>query len=241
MLFDESEIEKDHAEILQVDSAKLLLAHLWIAIDIIRKSYVDRPQAPGNQAVIFSLGVRTISSAGACLKLAGSGYFAPAFHQLRDLAELGQLLEYFICKPDKLIQWSKVAGWERVDKFSFNKMDKGLKANFNIVTRWKERFEHYSELGTHVGAAGAYAISRHDKFEYGPHTDPVKFIQILAELTIDVLSIAEAYVRIYNVHYHLNINEILPDEHRLLLNSLRRAPDDYEAIFHCDDGHYTMS
>jgi hypothetical protein len=172
-----------------------------------------------------------INSAGACLKLAGSGYFAGAFHQLRELAELGELLEYFIAKPEKIVEWSEAAGWDRVDKFSFKKMDKGLRGNFNIVTRWGERFEQYSELGTHVGAGGAYAIAKDDQFQYGPHIDQVKFIQIFGELTIDIFEIADAYVRLFDSHYDRPIHEILPKEHSLFKFSMEHVKDAYERLF----------
>ncbi|UVC06736.1 hypothetical protein IHQ71_15890 [Rhizobium sp. TH2] len=101
MLFDESEIEEAHSAALQIEPAKTLLGHLSVAVDLVRKSYIQSAHAPIVQTVIFSLAVRTINSAGACLKLAGSGYFAGAFHQLRELAELGELLEYFLAKPEK--------------------------------------------------------------------------------------------------------------------------------------------
>ncbi|UVC06737.1 hypothetical protein IHQ71_15895 [Rhizobium sp. TH2] len=110
-------------------------------------------------------------------------------------------------------------------------MDKGLRGNFNIATRWAERFEQYSELGTHVGAAGAYAIAKDDEFQYGPHIDQVKFIQILGELTIDILAIADAYVRLFDNHYDEPIHEILPREYVLFKFSEEHARDAYERLF----------
>jgi hypothetical protein len=234
MLFDETDIEESHSELVRSGPAKLLLGHMSIAVDLVRKSYIHRTHLAGPQAIIFALGVRIVNSVGACTRLGANGYFAAAFHQLRDIAEIGQLIELFIAKPEKMVEWAEVVGWDRVRKFSFGKMDRTLRGNFNISTRWSERFEHYSELGTHVGAGGAYAIAKDNEFSYGPHVDPEKFLQILGEVSIDAIEVTRAYLKLVDAHHDESVMTMLPGEHDLFLLSAERAYQDYRWLFNDD-------
>jgi len=92
----------DHEEKLREQSLELIrhdpalskrLATIERAMAIIFGFTLDHEGTTTEQRTIQLVGIRLFNAAASAVKLALSGYYQPAFHQVRDILETGFLLD----------------------------------------------------------------------------------------------------------------------------------------------------
>ncbi|RWN51196.1 hypothetical protein [Mesorhizobium sp.] len=125
--------------------------------------------------VVIDLGVRIINNCGAAGQLALSGFWSAAGHQVRDMVECHQLIEYFRYQPSEAQRWFDCEGMERYQQFGFGRVFRELeklrgKAPFDL----KQSFDFYSNAGSHPSRVGlAWQMTELGDKIIGPvpHTD----------------------------------------------------------------------
>src|SRR6516164_7684017 len=65
----------------------------------------DHPHGSEDELTLQYLGIRLFNAAGASVKLALSGYYQKAFHQIRDVIETYFLVDYLSTYPEEIDEW----------------------------------------------------------------------------------------------------------------------------------------
>jgi len=106
----------DHEEKLRGQSLDLIagdpelskrLATIQKAMAVVFGFTLDHQGTTPDQKTIQLIGTRIFNVAAASIKLALSGYYQQAFHQVRDVLETGFLLNLFRTSPDSISTWKK--------------------------------------------------------------------------------------------------------------------------------------
>ncbi|GLS33802.1 hypothetical protein SAMN04488498_12374 [Mesorhizobium albiziae] len=105
--------------------------------------------------VVVDLGVRIINDCGAAAHLALAGFWSAASHQLRDLVECHQLIEYFRHMPSDAQCWLDSEGMDRHNKFGFGAIRRKLEEErgpppFDL----NQYFAFFSNAGSHPSPQG---------------------------------------------------------------------------------------
>ena len=95
--------------------------------------------------VLLDLGARLINSTGAAYLLTLAGYWATSAHCIRDLTELGQLLEFFRHQPAEITRWGAATGADRYKAFSFGKVHQLMRDVESKNAFWKQWFDDFSD------------------------------------------------------------------------------------------------
>lgn len=67
----------------------------------------DHVHGSEDELTLQYLGIRLFNAAGASIKLALSGYYQKAFHQVRDVLETSFLVDYLSTYPKKIDEWRR--------------------------------------------------------------------------------------------------------------------------------------
>ncbi|TGQ41173.1 hypothetical protein [Mesorhizobium sp. M00.F.Ca.ET.216.01.1.1] len=128
--------------------------------------------------------MRIINDCGAAGHLALSGFWSAASHQVRDLVECHQLIEYFRHRPSDAQEWFESDGKERYKKYGFGKVfdnlakDRGA-AKFDL----KQSFDFFSNAGSHPSTAGlAWQMTDVGQKLIGPVPHPDRFRLFVGDL-----------------------------------------------------------
>jgi hypothetical protein len=140
------------------------------------------------------IGVRLFNAAAAGLKLAFSGYYQPAFHQLRDVMEIGFLLDYFRTSPSAVALWRKSDAATRKKLFSPAKVRMALDARDGDTT--KKRADIYDKLSgraSHVSPEGFAIVFQEGSAQLGPFFDRLRLLAWLEEALLRLVPTAVVY------------------------------------------------
>jgi hypothetical protein len=77
----------------------------------------DHVHGSENELTLQYLGIRLFNAAGASVKVALSGYYQKAFHQVRDLIETYFLVDYLSTYPEKIDEWRRADKKTRIAQF----------------------------------------------------------------------------------------------------------------------------
>lgn len=152
MLFDVSAVEAQHRALIEGGNLGVaFLAGTYGCVrlieDIVRGGNWNNERAT---FVVIDLGVRIINDCGAASQLALAGFWSAAAHQMRDLVECHQLIEYFRYHPSQAQPWFDCAGKERHEKYAFGKIFNELeKVRGPAAFDLKQSFQFYSNAGSH--------------------------------------------------------------------------------------------
>ncbi|MER8684739.1 hypothetical protein [Mesorhizobium sp. M1405] len=184
MLLDETDIEQMNRVFLAADPyshGNLLLCSK--AIDFLR----DTAKLPDLDTVDdiahMRLGVRLINDAGAFGKCALAGYYQPALAMIRDIVEVGFLLEVFAHDRSRLVAWHNATDAERLRDWKPVKVREMLdKISPADKEGRKDAYKFLSTHGTHVSPNAVHLISPGNMTEVGPFPDK----QRVALITFDI-------------------------------------------------------
>jgi hypothetical protein len=109
-VFADIEETHSHEEKLRRESMALVTAdpELSRRLEMVQKamtlifSYtIEHTSRSEDETTMQLLGIRLFNAAASGIKLALSGYYQTAFHQARDIIEIGYLLDYFRTSPEQ--------------------------------------------------------------------------------------------------------------------------------------------
>jgi hypothetical protein len=150
------------------------------------------------EQVVYGLGIRLFNSASCFLKLCLSGYYQGATSFIRDLVEVGFLLDYFAHEPKSISIWKTSRDIKECRQFKPGNIRKTLDERDGHLD--KKRGAMYSLLsryGTHATFEGFQLTSQNQTFIMGPF-DSEKFLKALIEETCKTLPYV---VLIYLKHF----------------------------------------
>ena len=138
------------------------------------------------ELTILRLGIRIFNSAAAGLKCARSGYYQPAFAQVRDILEVSYLLDLFRQNPEMVGQWLSTKASYKL--FSPRAVRKALsKANSEFVPR-DEIYSTFCAYATHPTPQGFVIISPEGMLtQTGPFPDTIRISAFLHDLAAYLL------------------------------------------------------
>jgi hypothetical protein len=90
------------------------IAEAMNAIHAFTHDHVHRSE---DELTLQYLGIRLFNTAGASIKLALSGYYQKAFHQVRDVLETSFLVDYLSTYPEKIDKWRRADKKARIVHF----------------------------------------------------------------------------------------------------------------------------
>lgn len=117
------------------------------------------------------LGIRLFNDGAASLKLVLSGYYQPAYHHVRDLLEVANLLDYFRNEPAKIAEWR--AADDKGDRaFLPVKVREALDAHAEYAgTRRNMPYKRLSTYAAHPTFRGFRLITNDNLIQVGPYFD----------------------------------------------------------------------
>ncbi|MCX7305590.1 MAG: hypothetical protein NTV73_14855 [Hyphomicrobiales bacterium] len=136
-------------------------------------------------AVVLDLGARMVNSCGAAGRLMLCGYWSPAAHQCRDIAECHQLVEHFRLHPLAATDWLNATGKTRIKKFRFGNIRKTLLKDpaAKDVEDVKFAFDFYSNVGSHPSIEGlSLHMTADGTKNIGPVANPERFLVFASDL-----------------------------------------------------------
>ena len=131
------------------------------------------------------------------MRLATTGYWAAATHQLRHLVECELLFELFRLVPEEAVNWRRVAGWDWYNTYKESKVRKTLRGlrgepSFDL----KPIFNMASNAGSHPsGDTVAGQMSEAGKF-LGPLPHADRFKLYVAELWANMTRSTLEFIRV---------------------------------------------
>jgi len=182
--------ERLRAQSLDAIKADAALSDHWTlvaeAMNAIYAFTYDHVHGSDDELTLQYLGIRVFNAAGASIKLALSGYYQKAFHQVRDLLETSFLIDYLTTNPDKFDEWRRAD--EKTDKqFRPVTIRKALDARDGYTSGERARiYSLISKLASHPTYAGISmtATGPGNMVQVGPFFDQKKLTVWLQELAM---------------------------------------------------------
>lgn len=173
MILDETDIEGMNRGFLAADSfAHGNLSLCSKAIDFLRDTARIPDLDTVDDIVHLRLAIRLINDAGAFGKCALAGYYQPALAMIRDIVEVGFLLEVFAHDRSRLGAWHSATDAERSRQWKPVKiremLDKFSPADKQGRT---DAYKFLSTHGTHVNPNAMQVISPGNMTTVGPFPD----------------------------------------------------------------------
>lgn len=151
MLLDTSEIERlNFAAVKSSEQANKNIALMRIAVDFLSEMTREQSFSSDDEVTILRLGIRVLNDAGAASQCAMSGYYQQAVGIIRDIIEVGFLLDLFRREKAKIAEWRTCTPKERKDNFKIVDIRKRLDLLDGTDARKRqEAYAFYSTHGTH--------------------------------------------------------------------------------------------
>jgi hypothetical protein len=103
-----------------IDADPALSEHWTFVAEVMNAIYAfahDHVHGSEDELTLQYLGIRLFNAAGASIKLALSGYYQKAFHQVRDIIETSFLVDYLSTSPEKIREWRHADKKTRITQF----------------------------------------------------------------------------------------------------------------------------
>jgi hypothetical protein len=151
MLIDDSAIETQN--LIYLNGSPQALGNIEtanLAIDVLR-AFAEEPSFnTDDDTTLLRLGIRAINDAGACGKCALAGYYQQAIAHIRDIIEIGFLLDLFRRDAKNICEWRTATERERKEKFAPVKLRMRLdELDGRSDKKRAEAYSFYSHHGTH--------------------------------------------------------------------------------------------
>jgi hypothetical protein len=146
---------------------------------------IDHKSQSEDENTMQMLGVRLFNAASSGIKLALSGYYQTAFHQARDILEVGYLMDYFRTSPQQRSVWKEADRKTRRELFDPVKIRIALDARDGDTSKKRaEEYNKLSEMASHANFGGFRLTSRGNFGELGPFVDKRFLIAWLEEMVL---------------------------------------------------------
>jgi hypothetical protein len=186
----EEELRARSLAAIEADAA--LFDHWNLVGEAMNAIYVfthDHPHGSDNELTLQYLGIRLFNAAGASIKLALSGYYQKAFHQVRDLIETYFLVDYLSTHPDKIEEWKSADKKKRIAHFGPGFIRTALDKRDGYTRGERKRiYDLISELASLASYSGISLTTTGpaNMAQIGPFFDAKKLIIWLQEITMRV-------------------------------------------------------
>jgi hypothetical protein len=160
------------------------LAMIAEAMDVIYAFSQLYQHANDDEMTLQLLGIRLFNATAASIKLALSGYYQKAFHQVRDVIETGSLVDYLVTHPAEIAVWKAADKKTRKSRFSPDAIRKALDKRDGFTSeKRKAIYDLISESASHASYRGFSLVVDDDRLgKIGPFFDEKKLIVWLKEL-----------------------------------------------------------
>ena len=149
------------------------------ATDVLRAAAYLELDTP-DDITMLRLGIRLINSAGAGGAAALSGYYQQAAGHVRDLIEVGFLLDLFRRDPKQINRWRVCGEKARRNNFSPFEVRKALRKLDGGTAIWDRdaAYELYSKHGTHISPDDVILMSPNMQTIVGPFADRERLLAV---------------------------------------------------------------
>jgi len=147
----------------------------------------DHPHGSEDELTLQYLGIRLFNAAGASIKLALSGYYQNAFHQVRDVIETYFLVDYLSRYPEKIDEWRRADRKKRMSHFGPAVIRNALDKRDSYTSGERKRiYDLISEAASHASYRGISLITTgpDNMAQVGPFFDEQKLRAWLGETAI---------------------------------------------------------
>ena len=132
--------------------------------------------------IIYGLGVRIFNSGCCLLKLLLAGYYQGAVSFLRDLVEMGFLLDYFSIDHASILVWRNSTDKKEREQFKPWKIRDALDKRDSFQTKRRgDMYALLSTYGTHASFDGFKLSIEDERFSIGPFFSEKKLCGVLEE------------------------------------------------------------
>jgi hypothetical protein len=149
------------------------------ATDVLRAA-AYLPLSADDDVTMLRLAVRLINSSGAGGAAALSGYYQQAAGQVRDLIEVGFLLDLFRRDQKQINRWRVCGDKARRNNFSPFEVRKALRKLDGGTAIWDRdaAYELYSKHGTHIDPYSVVLMSPDMQTVIGPFPDKARILAL---------------------------------------------------------------
>ncbi len=103
----------------------------------------------GREHIIEALVGRTASSARAVLRLIEFGHYDEALALVRNLAEIGNLMQLFFVRPEEIRMWLDLPEKERKSRYAPAEVRKALERAGSVVPHDQSKYRELCEVAVH--------------------------------------------------------------------------------------------
>jgi hypothetical protein len=215
--------EQLRARSLAVIQAEADLSEHWNliaeAMNVIYALSHDHVHGSEDELTLQYLGTRLFNAAGASIKLALSGYYQKAFHQIRDVIETSFLVDYLKTYPEEIDDWRRADRRKRMSYFNPRRIREALDRRDGYTSGERKRiYDIISEYATHASYPGVTLTvsGPANMVHVGPFFDEQKLRSWLGEMAIRLSPAAlillhpdgsDANLLITQAHYLEVVNE----------------------------------
>ena len=147
----------------------------------------DHVHGSENELTLQYLGIRLFNAAGASIKLALSGYYQQAFHQVRDVIETYFLVDYLSMYPEKIDEWKRADKKKGISHFGPAFIRNALDKRDGYTSGERKRiYDVISEAASHASYRGISLITTGpaNMAQVGPFFDENKLTVWLNEMAM---------------------------------------------------------
>jgi hypothetical protein len=173
-----------------IEADPVLSEHWTFVAEVMGAIYAfthDHVHGNEDELTLQYLGIRLFNAAGASIKLALSGYYQKAFHQVRDILETSFLVDYLSTYRDKIDEWRCADKKKRIAHFGPAFIRKALDERDGYTSgKRKEIYDLFSEVASHASYAGISLITTgpDNMAQVGPFFDQKKLTVWLQEMAL---------------------------------------------------------
>jgi hypothetical protein len=164
------------------------------AIDVLRAACDLKLDQPDEVAVL-RLAIRLINSSGAAGDALMSGYYQPGAAHIRDLIEIGFLLDYFRRDPMQVTRWRTTEKSKRFWDFRAAQLRKDLNALDGDKHKFRDQaYAFFSSHGTHADPDSIVLNSPNNWTSVGPFPDRDRSIGLSFDLARYLAAATEYFI-----------------------------------------------
>jgi hypothetical protein len=173
-----------------IDADPALSEHWTFVAEAMNAIYAfthDHDHGSEDELTLQYLGIRLFNAAGASVKLALSGYYQKAFHQVRDILETSFLVDYLSTYPEKIAEWRGADKKKRITQFGPGVIRNALDKRDGYTSGERKRiYDLISEAASHASYAGLSLIKTgsDNMAQVGPFFDQKKLTVWLHEMAL---------------------------------------------------------
>jgi hypothetical protein len=155
----------------------------------------DYSNQSDDELTIQLFGIRLFNTGASALKLSLSGYSQQGLSLIRDIIEVGFLLDYFRSWPGKISEWKVSTDSERMKKFSPKHIRAALdKRDGNVERKRAAVYGVLSKLASHATYDGFRMNTKENTFvELGPFIHEKQMRAFLEEMVLRLGPVAVLY------------------------------------------------